>query len=240
MSFQNLGIGERFVPCISELLSEAGVTLSLGENLEEFGYLVRNGRENHSIASAFDADFDDLGEPNVLWIVGHDRFGKLVHAQALRLFDLGETALSSYLSANFCHFGPGGAEIDGTRSTYRPGPGSTHLSGKVAYHGEFWINAGLNRFGGAVLSSVLCRYGFWEAFQKWSPDAIFCFMANSVACKGFAARGGWTHMEPGAVRLGVVGKDEPVEGFLGYVLPQDLDYVLDSVVPAANQPRVAA
>lgn len=231
MSFQNLGVGERFIPCISELLTNAGVTLSIGENLRDFADLVDSGRENHSIAPPFDANFCELGEQNALWIVGHDRFGKLVHAQALRRVDLEDRSLATYLSANFCHFGPGGTQIDPKRSSYRPGPGSMHMTGSVAYHGEFWINAGLNRFGGAVLSSVLCRYGFWEAFQRWSLDGIFCFMANSVACKGFAARGGWTHMEPGAVRLAVQDQDDVVEGFLGYVLPQDLDYVLDSVVP---------
>ena len=99
----------------------------------------------------------------------------------------------------------------------------------MVYHGEFWVNSGLCRRNAGPLSSALCRRGFWEAFQKWSPDAIFCFMANQTACKGFAARAGWTHMEPGAIRLAAEGKPDPVEGFLVYILKQDIDYILGSL-----------
>ena len=85
---------------------------------------------------------------------------------------------------------------------------------------------------------MLGRYAFWQAMQHWDPDHVIAFMTNSVVYKGFPARHGYMHTEPGTLRWFINGMDAPVEGFMAYMGRDDLRFILD--MPLSDRASKAA
>jgi hypothetical protein len=216
-----------FEAACSNVLLEHGMRLVVGSDFHEYSALVHSSRPNHLVGMPFDPDLNDLNETNAFWIVGLNDAGDVVHSQALRMLDLENATLGMYLLRNFRSFPPPGVDIDFDRSRYRAGPGAMRMSGRVAYHGEFWLHDQPGEYRGRGLSTVLSRQGFCRAMTRWDPDHIVAFMASRVAHKGLAARAGWMHTEPSALRWYIKEQDMPIEGFLGYVHREDIHYLLD-------------
>lgn len=226
MSLITMPKGDRFLAHSNEIVARHGVSLQLGYDFEEYRNLLKLHRPEQSVGAPFDPDLVDLTATNSFWIVGW-LDGKIIHTQALRVIENGYRSLADYLEKGFRDYPPTGADIDFPRSRYRAGPGARRMSGKIVYHGEFWIAQGEMALRGSGLSCVLGRYGFWQAMQHWDPDHIFAFMAKAVAYKGLAERAGWMHTEPGALRWFIKGREDPIEGFLAYMDREDLSYLLE-------------
>ncbi|MEL6242482.1 MAG: hypothetical protein AAF088_05470 [Pseudomonadota bacterium] len=247
MTFQNVRYGERFIAKTAHILAEEGVSLTVGYDFGIYRSLVRKSRPKQGIGAPFDPDLHDLGRGNAFWVIGRNADGDIMHTQALRLLDTGQQTVAEYFTDHFREFPPAGVDLNLSRSRYRVGPGATRMKGTIAYYGEFWIDPSNERYRGSGLSCFLSRYGFWEAIQHWDPDHVVAFLAKSVVFKGWAARAGWIHAEPGALQWALQGRNKCVEGYLGYVHRDDLPYLLDTplddIEPAAapkTAPRRAA
>ena len=199
----------------------------MGTDFEEYKTLLAEGRPDHLIGAPFDPEQHTLDETNGVWVVGRDADNTIIHTQALRLLDLKHQPLSEYLRRGFQQFPPSGLDIDYKRSRYRAGPGAQRIAGQVVYHGEVWMGGAPGRFRGTGLSSVLGRYAFLLAMQRWSPDHVIGFMPKPVAFKGFAERQGYMHAEPGCLRWFIKGEDNPLEGFMVYMSNEDIRFMLD-------------
>ena len=230
LSFQS---GERFIASSSEALRKAGITLTVGYDFRVYKELLEDARPDHLIGLPFDPVAHDLSENNAFWVVGRNSKGEIMHMLALK-----GAKLAEYLRRSFVEFPPPGVDIDFHRSRYRAGPGSHRIAGDVCYHGEFWVGATPREFKTAGLSSLLGRYAFWQAMQHWDPDHIIAFMTNAVVYKGFPARHGYMHTEPGTLRWFINGQDAPVEGFMAYMDREDLRFILD--MPLSDRSSRAA
>lgn len=230
MLVQSFSNTELFEASCGNMLTQYGVELLVGTDFEEFYALARSSRPDYLIGDPFNPEKIDLTSSNAFWIVGRGPDGKIMHTQALRLIDLEAASVSLYFMRNFRAFPPPGMDIDFERSRYRAGPGAMSMEGCVAYHGEFWLDGSSSQYRGSGLSKVLSRYGFCCAMKKWDPDHIVAFMTSQVAHKGLAARAGWMHTDPSALRWFVKGQDKPIEGFLGYLHRNDIHFLLDIAV----------
>lgn len=210
-----------------DVLNHHGISLTTGSDFEEYRALLGLGRPDHELGAPFDPAFHDLNSENAIWVIGRDETGQIMHAQALRMLDLGYKSLSEYMRQGFREFPPSGLDIDYERSRYRAGPGASRISGRVCYHGEVWMGGEPGKYRGSGLSCVLGRYAFLTAMQLWSPDYVIGFMPRPVAFKGFAERQGYMHAEPGCLRWFVKGSDKPLEGFMVYMSNEDIRFVLD-------------
>ncbi len=227
MTFQSFSDGERFIANSTNVLARAGIELSIGHDFESYRSILADARPDHILGAPFDPSIHELNPDNAFWIIGRNVKGDIMHTQAMRMLDLGGKNLAEYLRHGFRDFPPSGVDLDLPRSRYRPGPGAGQISGEVCYHGEFWIGATPREFRGAGLSSVLGRHAFWQAVQRWNPDNVFAFMQKAVVYKGFAARHGYMHTEPGSLRWFLRGNDTPIEGFMSYMNREDLRFILD-------------
>jgi|TARA_R110002012_G_scaffold49936_9_gene129334 hypothetical protein len=223
-SFQD---GERFIASSTSLLQQAGITLTVGYDFDIYKEIIAAARPGHVLGMPFDPTLHEMTKENAFWIVGHNDKGDIMHTQAMRMLDLKGNTLAEHLRRSFIEFPPPGVDIDLQRSRYRAGPGAQRISGQVCYHGEFWVGTTPREFRNAGLSSVLGRYAFWQAIQHWNPDYIIAFMQNSVVFKGFPARHGYMHTEPGTLRWFLSGHDTPVEGFMSYMSSEDLRFILE-------------
>ncbi len=225
MSLHDLYDGTQAIATTMELLNRYRVTMKVGDDMAEYERIVEKWRPNQVIGAPFDKTHHKLDRSNFFWMVGHDPEGRIIHTQAMRLIDLGNESLGDYMRDKFREFPPVLPDLDLQRSRYRAGPGAKSMHGEVCYHGEFWIDPEGGQYRGSGLSTVLGRFAFLTATARWSPDYIFGFMAQSVAFKGFAARHGYMHAEPGALRWYREGQDVPLDGLMVYMGREDIRYL---------------
>ncbi|MEM6760663.1 MAG: hypothetical protein AAF601_14395 [Pseudomonadota bacterium] len=226
MTYQNMQAGERFVASSHRLFASHDIVMRVGYDFEQYRALLRDSRPDHTVGVPFNPDLHDFSDGSAFWIVGLDGAGKVMHSQALRLLDLTGTTLAGYLKANFTDFPPPSMPLDLDRCSYQVGPGAARMTGRMAYHGEFWISDDTDAYRGSGLSAVMARYGFWMATQHWDPDHIFAFILNQVHYKGLAARTGWMHTDPAALVWTPRDGRPPFETVMAYLHRDDVDYLL--------------
>ena len=227
MTFHNMQFGERFVASSLRLFAAHGLTLRVGFDFGQYKTLLKEARPDHKIGVPFDPDIHDFSDGNAFWIIATDTRGAIVHTQALRLLDLSGISLADHLQSQFTAFPPPSIPLDLDKSNYRSGPGAQRMTGRIAYHGEFWIGGSAGQFRGSGVSTLLSRYGFWMASQHWDPDHIFAFIVNAVAHKGLAARTGWMHTDPAALQWYPRNGQPVIETVMAYLHREDIQYLLD-------------
>ena len=216
-------------PLLSEaakILHEQKMIVTVGHDFNEYKRIVSEGRPHQPVSLPFRADMHNLTKNNAFWVCGHTAQGQLAHTQAVRLVDVGEQSLGSYLRRSFRQFPPAGVPLDMAASRYRAGPGAKRIKGKLCYHGEMWLDENEGNYRGRGLSSVLSRMGFALALRDLNPDFIFAFMVRSVAFKGFVERAGFMHTEPASLSWKVVDRERAIEAFTAYISREDLRYLL--------------
>jgi hypothetical protein len=234
MSIHDIHDGAQLIAASMDILTRHKISITVGENFEEYREILAEARPDQPLSPPFDPDLQYMTPSNSFWIVGHDPHGKVVHTQAMRMFDLQDDTLANHLRTGFKEYPPAALDIDFERSRYRAGPGARRIHGRVCYHGEVWLDGSTGQFRGSGVSSVLGRFAFMTAMLRWSPDWVFGFMPKSVAWKGFAERQGYMHAEPGVLRWYRNDSDLPLEGFMVYMARDDIRYLMS--MPLHDRP----
>ncbi|MEM8654892.1 MAG: hypothetical protein AAGF36_09105 [Pseudomonadota bacterium] len=227
-----------FIATSRKILSSQGITLTTGTDFDAYKDIVEEERPMQKLGAPFDPEKHGLNKSNAFWLIGRSEDDALIHTQAAKRIPLSGRPLSGYLLRQFRAFPPPLPGLDLTRSRFRATPGTHRISGKAAYHGEFWVAPERGKYRGAGLAPVLGRTGMLEMMTRWDPAWIYGFILNVVAYKGFAARIGYLHLEPSVLKWVVEGRDAPIETFLAYNSREDLEYLLD--IPLADVASEAA
>jgi hypothetical protein len=164
-------------------------------------------------------------------MAGYDADGTIVHTQALKRLNLENASLGEYMSNNLREFEPPMKDIDYDKSKYTPGPGARRIRGMVTYHGEFWIGGQPGQFRGTGMCSMLARHAFLTSMLRWQPDYFFGLMSNPLVLKGFAARFGYMHTDPNAIRFALKNAVDVFDVVMGYNSNEDLRFILGMQVP---------
>ncbi len=225
MAIHDVFDGALLIASAMDILSRHEVSVTVGEDMEEYRALLAEYRPEQPLGPPFDPQLNDISASNAFWIVGRDPTGRVVHTQAMRLIDLQGQTLESYLREGFRAFPPAAVDLDMQRSRYRAGPGAGRITGRVCYHGEVWLRPD-PAYRGTGLSCVLGRFAFMTAVLRWMPDYVFGFMPRGVAFKGFAERQGYMHAEPGVLRWVPRDSDKVLEGFMVWMSREDIRYVM--------------
>lgn len=206
-------------------LQRCGMVIEIGFDFARFRDILLE-HKHQEISPPFDPRITNLTEDNAFWIVGRTPDGAIAHTQAVRLYDMTKLALGEFMEENFRDFPPVGVDLDLERSRYRAGPGARRIRGRVAYHGEMWLDEQAGQFRGKGMAGMLTRLGFMVALDRMSPDYVFAFMAAPVACKGLPQRAGFMHTEPGSLTWQLANSNRSFEGFLAYNSLEDIRYLM--------------
>ena len=210
----------------AKILHEQRMYVTIGHDFNEYRRVVSQGRPHQPVSLPFAAEMHNLSKDNAFWICGYTEQGALAHTQAVRLVDVGEQSLGSYLQRSFRSFPPAGVALDMEASRYQAGPGAKRIRGRLCYHGEMWLDESAGNYRGRGMSSVLSRMGFAIALRDLNPDYIFAFMVRSVAFEGLVERAGFMHTEPASLSWKLADRDRAVEAFTAYLSREDLRYLL--------------
>lgn len=226
MTIHDTFAGAQYVTKIVDGAFDMGINLQVGSDFHEYSQLVADHRPEQPLGAPFDPTLQGINAENGFWIVGWARDGRLVHTQAMRLFDLGAVRLSDYLVQNFRNFPPAGLDLDMDGSSYLPGPGARRIDGTACYHGEAWLKGGDSGFRGTGLAGALARFALATAVLRWSPDHIFGFMPERHAFRGLVEREGYMHSDPGALIWRRADGADPLRGYMVWMGREDLSHLM--------------
>lgn len=225
MALIDLKSDDRFEATSDGELARLGIKIRTGTNFREYKEIAERVRPGHVVGDAFPVGLNETGKTKGLWMVGEAN-NEIMYTQALRVLDMEGRNFAEYFRTDFEEFLPPGIEINPELTRYRPGPGAKRIRGKVVYSGETWIGGDPGACRGSGLSNLLGKRTMLAALRAFDADYVVGFMAKPVAYKGFCLRMGFMHAEPHALRMHVIGKQEPLEGVMVYMSAEDIDFVL--------------
>lgn len=214
------------VSAIIKELEEAGMRVELGNDFSEYR-LYRNSQVDRApMYPMFDVASSYIDESNGFWICGFNQADELVHTQAVRLLDVSDVSLGQHLNIHRHKYITPDTTPDPDRTFYS-GPGALRtITGKVCYHGEFWLPArGLGGPRSQGITPLLSRILFEIMFRSWKPNYVFALVPKQLAARGAHLRYGYNHCEPGRW----LGPDQQVteEDYLIWMNAEDMANALD-------------
>lgn len=227
MKTENIVRAARFVSQIMDMSLERGVRLSVGDDFAAYAQIVAQHRAHQPIGPPFDPARHFLRQGNSLWILGHDKKGRLVHTQAMRQLDLAGMTLSDFFNSTFRSFPPAGVPLDMGASRYRAGPAAANIRGNVFYHGDVWLAGGNAGLRGTGIASLFARFAQALCYMRFQADYVVAFMPQEIAFKGLTEREGYMHAEPGTLQWMRADCDEFINGFMVWNGQTDIEYLLE-------------
>lgn len=144
----------------------------------------------------FDPSVSDIGPMNGFWLKGINGRGEIVQTQAVRVDDLTGTSLALHLKSLKAFYNDPSKSAHPQETCEVEAPAAYGITGRVGYHGEFWIKGGLNGYRGHDLAIILPRIGMAVAQARWAPDFMYGTIQPAIAEKGIVARYGYHNVQP--------------------------------------------
>jgi hypothetical protein len=188
---------KRFGGVLREL-EDVGIRVELGDDFQEYRRHRLQQPDRKPMYPMFDVECSFVDHSNGFWICGFAPDGELIHTQAVRLLDLQGASLAEHLELHRHKYITPDSTPDPDKTTY-VGPRSLEtITGKVGYHGDFWLRskglAGPRSHGAtAALSRILLEM----AGLTWNLSYMFALVPKALAAKGAHLRYGYVHCEPG-------------------------------------------
>lgn len=212
--------------CFSAL-DQKQITLEVGRDFEKFAEIIEVERPSQKLGDPFNFTKQFLPASRGFWIIGRNPSGKLMHTQAVRLLHLRQQTLAAYMANHYKEFPPGGVEIDFDQSWYHPGPGAGRISGRVAYHGEMWVDNTCGTYRGGKLVDILARVAFLKIEEKLKASHVFGYMLRSVARRGLAEREGYLHIDPYCLSWKLQEREEAFDCNMVYMDRADMQHSIE-------------
>lgn len=233
------------VACILRSLELSGIRIEVGDDFARFRAHRNRQTDRNPVYPMFDVASSYVDGGNGFWICGFDPNGELVHTQAARLLDLPGVTLGHHLRVHRHKYITPDTTPDPDLTFYSGPEALGSITGKVCYHGEFWLPArGLGGPRSHGMTALLSRLLFVLVAECWDPDFVFAFVPKRLAEKGAHLRYGYSHCEMGRW----IGPDRQVteEDFMIWMSAGDIRNALACAPPAlstaldAAPPRSAA
>lgn len=186
---------------ISNIVNElqvAGINLEIGDDFAAYRRLRNQQDDRVKIFPMFDTASSFVDASNAFWVCGYDNDGELLHTQAVRMLDLGESTLTEHLRDHRHKYITPNSTPDADRTYFTNMPVLDRITGRVCYHGEFWLRGGKDGLRSQGFTALLSRVVFEMTLKLWSPDYIFGLVPMPLALKGIPVRYGYSHCEVGA------------------------------------------
>lgn len=213
------------VSSIVRELEEAGMRVEIGDDFSEYRLYRSSQSDRPALYPMFDVASSYIDKSNGFWICGFSQADELIHTQAVRLLDLSDESLEQHLNVHRHKYITPDTTPD-PDLTYYSGPEALGaITGKVCYHGDFWLpSRGLGGPRSQGATSLLSRILFEIMFRSWEPDYVFAFVPQQLAAKGAHLRYGYSHCEPGKW----LGPDQQVteEDYLIWMSAKELSNAL--------------
>ena len=176
----------------------AGMYVFFKSDFGEFAEVRALARPGSRVSAMFDPRCsDDLSNGRrAFWLHCIDGDGRTVSLQAARV-DLIDSSLAQWsMSWMSALYRMRGDDVEPAR--WRPMSNSMaeKISGRVVYHGEFWLAEDFRGSRAGSMLDVLPRMALLLAYIKWCPDHVWGVITDDLAVRGGGIRMGYTVQQP--------------------------------------------
>jgi hypothetical protein len=171
---------------------ERGVFLSFSA-LDELVAVNKQNRDSwRPLIPIFDPHEGGFRPETGFCILGRNRDGEVVAAQAARLYFFDQTTFyDAATSLSLFYENPQAARARG-ESCVVTAQATRNISGRVVFSGGGWYRPD---YRGRLLTCILPRIARACAFTRWKSDFTVSMMAEAVIKGGVAARCGYTNVD---------------------------------------------
>ena len=179
-------------------LENAGMRIVIGDDFSEYRVYRSVQTNRKPIYPMFDVGCSYIDDTNGFWICGFSEDDTLIHTQAVRLLDLPGISLARHLDTHRHKYITPDSTPDPDLTFYSGPEALKSITGKVCYHGGFWMSArGLGGPRSQGATPLLSRILFEMMAMRWDPNYVFALVPKELAAKGAHLRYGYNHCEPG-------------------------------------------
>ncbi len=206
-------------------LEEAGMRIEVGGDFTKYRAYRNSRADRADLYPIFDTASSFVDETNGFWICGFNEAGEIIHTQAARLLNLSDVSLGKHFEVHRHKYITPDSTPDPDLTYYKGPEALKSVTGRVCYHGDFWIpSRGLGGPRSQGATSLLSRLLFELVQQTWTPDYLFALVPKRLAAKGAHLRYGYSHCEPGQW----IGPDQQVtdEDYLIWMNATDMTNAL--------------
>lgn len=216
------------IASIEDALRSNDIIIKVSSDFNEYRRLRKPQLTQRPIYPMFDVGCSYIDEKNAFWIAGFKQSGELIHTQAMRFIELGDTTLDDHFQRQQLKYLTPNLVQNPENVRFEVLGGADLIKGKVCYHGDFWI-APLGRKEHSIeISNWLSRLILGLSDAVWKPDFVFALSSARNVFKGIAARLYYFHSVPG---VWLDENDTVVsEEWLGWMTSSDIASLLRSPI----------
>ena len=220
-------------------LEHAGLRVNVSTDFVAYKKLRDRQTNRMPLYPVFDVSSSFIDASNAFWVGAYNDKDELVHTQVIRMLDLHGSTLHEHLGQHHHNFLSPGMVSDPDEISFTPLKSLKTITGRVCYHGEFWLKDGEGSLRGQGYTALMSRLLFELSLNSWTPDYLFGFVPLSLAMKGIPFRYGYTRCEVGVLESCYT--EIAAEEALVWMSRADLNDYLQSAPKALRRsPRITA
>ncbi|MCP3419865.1 hypothetical protein NLM16_37750 [Bradyrhizobium brasilense] len=163
-------------------------------------------------------------------MIGVDNNNEVALVEAARLYDLSHSNFAEHLQSLKAFYADPTIHAHPQDRCTCTAPTAKKISGKVAYHGDFWLRRDFRGLGMPKIMAAILR---GVSFAMWAPDFVCGLAARWTLDKGVLAQYGHTHYEAGGSMLQLVKEDIVDDDLLVWLTGEELRSLVDRATEAS-------
>lgn len=191
----------RFLHDYDAVAARKGVKLSIGFDFHEYVSITKALPTKKRTYPMFRPDRSPIKSGEGYWMIGVDKNSEVALVEAARLYDLSNSNFAEHLESLKAFYADPRMHAHPEDRCTCAAPSARQITGKIAYHGDFWLR---EDFRGQGLAKVMAGVLRGISFGMWAPDFICGLAERWLLDKGVLARYGYAHHEPGGSILRLV------------------------------------
>lgn len=214
----------RFINAYDSAAARKGIKFSLGFEFQEYVSITRALPTKRSTYPTFRPDRSPIKSGEGYWIVGVDKNGDVALVEAARLYDLSRSNFAEHLESLRVFYGDPTIHAHPQDRCTCTAPSAKKITGKVAYHGDFWLR---EDFRGQGMPKIMAAIARGVSFAMWAPDFVCGLPESWLLDKGVLAQYGYLHHEPGGSTLQLVEENIADDDLLAWLTGEELRTLVD-------------
>lgn len=170
---------------ILNLLDELDISVEQSYDFEELESLGAT-LDGHEITEQAQTQKFDFAPKTGFWLGAYNNDGDCLSVQAGRVEDITGKTLSNHWRTQQSRLYGGSLGGDNP-------PVASKMTGRIAYHGDFWVSP---KARGTAASILLVRLGYLMIQDEFDPQYLYGFMGIQNIESSLHTRFGWPHSYP--------------------------------------------
>ncbi|WP_342723821.1 hypothetical protein AAFG07_32645 [Bradyrhizobium sp. B097] len=219
----------RFLRVYDDAAAQKRIKLSIGFDFQEYVSITHALPTKRLTYPNFRPDRSPIKSGEGYWMIGIDKDNAVALVQAARLYDLSGTNFAEHLESLKAFYADPTIHAHPDDRCTCTAPSAKEISGRVAYHGDFWLR---EDFRGQGVPKIMAAVLRGISFAMWAPDFLCGLAAQWTLDKGVLAQYGHTHHEAGGAILRLVAEDIADDDLLVWLTGEELRSLVDSTTEA--------